>query len=136
MQQALRRCSRRAVEGENAMSHKVISLNFTSLIAERWDSLPDVEKLKAQLATAALAHSELNDIALGLYAPPKEVREVRITAAAADQIRCMWHGHRGRDQISPPVIPLKMFVFGTGQDSSGTWANIEVHPGMDEWEAP
>lgn len=56
-------------------------------------------------------------------------------AVDADQIRCMWHGRRERDQISPPVIPLKIFVWGTGQDQHGTWASIEVHPGMDDWDA-
>ncbi|MFY4713443.1 hypothetical protein ACVCH0_01055 [Burkholderia glumae] len=117
------------------MQHKFICLNFTSVISERWDSLPDVEKLKSQLAIAALAHCELHDVELGLYATPKEVREVTITSAAADQIRCMWHGHRGRGQISPPVIPLRIFVFAFGQDSGGTWASIEVHPGLDDWEA-
>ncbi|WP_124649062.1 hypothetical protein [Burkholderia stagnalis] len=117
------------------MQHKTIPLDFTSIVSERWDSLPDVEKLKKQIAIAAVAHSELHEIELGLYAPPNEVREVKITAAAADQIRCMWHGHRGRDQKSPPVIPLKIFVFEAGQDSTGTWASIEVHPGVDEWEA-
>ncbi|HDR9868168.1 TPA: hypothetical protein QDE31_00025 [Burkholderia cenocepacia] len=116
------------------MQHKVIPLDFTSLVSERWSSLPDIEHLKKQLATLVLAHSELHAIELGLYAPPKEIREVTITAAAADQIRCMWHGHRGRDQLSPPTIPLKIFVFGTGQDQQGTWASIEVHPGKDNWE--
>ncbi|TCG04922.1 hypothetical protein BZM27_37490 [Paraburkholderia steynii] len=74
--------------------HKVICLNFASLVSERWNSLPNIEQLKKQLAVAALAHSELHDIELGLAAPPGEVREVKISAAAADQIQCMWHGHR------------------------------------------
>ncbi|WP_186020403.1 hypothetical protein [Burkholderia gladioli] len=114
--------------------HKFISLNFTSLVSERWNSLPNIEQMKKQIAVAALAHSELHDIELGLAAPPGEVRDVRISAAAADQIQCMWHGHRQGGQLSPPVIPLKLFVFEMGQDVQGTWANIEVHPGMDDWE--
>ncbi|WP_395065563.1 hypothetical protein [Paraburkholderia silvatlantica] len=114
--------------------HKLIFLNFTSLVSERWNSLPDIENLKKQLAVAAIAHSELHGIELGLYAPPKEVREVKISAAAADQIRCMWHGHRESEQLSPPPIPLKIFVFEMGQDAQGTWASIEVHPGLDDWE--
>ncbi len=117
------------------MQHGMISLYFTSIVPERWDSLPDLEKLKKQIALAAVAHSELHDVALGFDAPPNEVREVRITAAAADQIRCMWHGHRSRDQISPPSIPLKIFVIEAGQNHQGTWASIEVHPGMDDWDA-
>jgi hypothetical protein len=46
----------------------------------------------------------------------------------------MWHGHRERDQISPPPIPLKIYVFAMGQDAQGTWVNIEVHPGLDDWD--
>lgn len=114
--------------------HKIICLNFTSLVPDRWDSLPDVEALKKQLASAAIAHSEVHGVALGLYSPPKEVRAVKITSAAADQIKCMWHGHRAKGQMSPPVIPLKIFVFGMGQDAQGTWAAIEVHPGVDDWD--
>ncbi|MEZ0601946.1 hypothetical protein ACAX43_07300 [Paraburkholderia sp. IW21] len=60
---------------------------------------------------------------------------MKISAAAADQIQCMWHGHRGKGQICPPVIPLKIFVFVMGQDAQGTWVAIEVHPGVDDWEA-
>jgi hypothetical protein len=114
--------------------HNVISLNFTSLVSVRWNSLPDIENLKKQLAIAVIAHSELHGIALGIYSPPKEVREVNISAAAADQIRCMWHGHREREQISPPLIPLKIFVFAMGQDAQETWVSIEVHPGLDNWD--
>ena len=115
------------------MSHNLLSLNFTSLVSESWDSLPDPERLKKQIAAAALVHSELTQEALGLYAPPMEMREVRVTAAAADQIRCMWDGHRNRGQISPPAIPLKIFAFAFGQDSGNTWASIEVFPGVDNW---
>ncbi|HZZ77965.1 MAG TPA: hypothetical protein VFE62_05585 [Gemmataceae bacterium] len=117
------------------MQHNVTPLDFTFVVSERWSSLPDIENLKKQPATLAPAHSELHDVELGLYAPPKEIREVRIPAALADQIRCMWHGHRERDQIYPPVIPLKIFVWGMGQDQHGTWASTEVHPGMDDWDA-
>ncbi|WP_412530396.1 hypothetical protein [Burkholderia lata] len=109
-------------------------MNFTSLVSDRWNSLPNIENLKKQLAIATLAHSELHGVALGLYIPPREVREVKISAAAADQIQCMWHGHRVGGQISPPVRPLKIFVFGMGQGEQGTRANIEVHPGMDDWD--
>ncbi|MEM5332181.1 hypothetical protein VSR34_37670 [Paraburkholderia sp. JHI2823] len=113
--------------------HKVVSLNFTSLVSERWSGLPDIENLKKQLSVAVIAHSELYGVALGMYSPPKAIREVKISAAAADQIRCMWHGHREREQISPPPIPLKIFVFAMGQDTQGTWVSIEVHPGLDDW---
>ena len=104
-----------------------------SISSESWASFPDPEKLKKQIAVAVLAHSELIEEPLGSYAPPKEIKEVKITAAVFDQVRCMWHGHRNRGQMSPPSIPLKIFVFGFGQDSKSTWANIEVLPGLDDW---
>jgi hypothetical protein len=116
------------------MEHKIIAFNFTSLVPDDWASFPDFDKLKRQLATAVLAHSELTTTELGLYAPPAEIREVKITAAAADQIRCMWHGHRRRGQNSPPTIPLKIFVFAGGQNSAGSWASVEIFPGVDNWD--
>ncbi|WP_374679684.1 hypothetical protein [Hydrocarboniphaga effusa] len=116
------------------MAHQIISLSFTSLISERWSSFPNHEKLTKEIALAVLAHSELNEEALGLYAPPKEIKEIKVTNAAFDQIQCMWHGHRQSGQQSPPPIPLKIFVFGFGQDASSTWASIEVLPGIDSWE--
>jgi hypothetical protein len=117
--------------------HALQDLPFTSVTSEHWDSLPDTQAIKRHLALAALVHCELTDEALGLYTPPKEIREVQLTHAAADQIRCMWHGHRNRGSKAPPTIPLKVFVTGGGQDGKGhTWADIEVHPGMNNWEAP
>jgi hypothetical protein len=116
------------------MSHKMHSLNFTSLMSESWDSFPDPEKLKKQISMAVLAHSELTEEALGLYTPPEEIKEIRVTAAAFDQVWCMWHGHRDQGRKSPPPIPFKIFVFGFGQDSKGTWASIEVMPGLDNWD--
>jgi hypothetical protein len=73
-------------------------------------------------------------IVAGGYAPPNEIREVRVTAAAVDQIRCMWHSYRNRGQMSPPAMPLKIFAFAFGQESGSTWASIEVFPGLDNWE--
>jgi hypothetical protein len=116
------------------MSHKLHSFEFTSLVSESWDSFPDPDKLKKQIAIAVLAHSELAGEVLGPYAPPKEIRALRITEAAFDQVHCMWHGHRSRGHISPPPIPLKFFVYAFGQDASSSWANIEVMPGLDAWE--
>lgn len=115
------------------MTHKIHSLNFNSLISESWDSFPDPEKLKKQIAIAILAHSELSEDELGFYAPPKEIREIRVTEAVFDQVRCMWHGHRSQGHQSPPPIPLKFFVFGFGQDAANTWASIEVLPGLEDW---
>jgi len=117
--------------------HALQDLPFTSINPERWGTLPDIRGLKMQIALAALAHCELTEVALGLQAPPKEVRDVQLTQAAADQIRCMWHGHRSRGHSAPPTIPLKVFVTGYGQDGEGhTWADIEVHPGLSIWEVP
>ena len=115
------------------MPHRLHSFEFTSFISESWDSFPNHEKLKKQIALAALAHSELTREALGLYAPPNEIREVRVTAAVLDQIMSMWHGHRSQGQLSPPSIPLKLFVFGYGQDATSTWVSIEVLPGLESW---
>lgn len=116
------------------MSHKVYNFDFTSLVSESWNSFPDPEKLKKQIAVAVLAHSELSKEPLGLYTPPKEIREVRVTAAVFDQISCMWHGHRKQGHKAPPPIPLKIFVFSFGQGAQNTWASIEVLPGLDNWE--
>jgi hypothetical protein len=116
------------------MSHQFHTLQFTSLTPERWQSLPDIAVIKQQIASAALAHSEVSEVAFGLYSPPDEIREVHLTQAAADQILCMWHGHRQRSRDAPPVIPLKLFVCGFGQQEGRTWASIEIHPGTDNWE--
>ena len=114
--------------------HKLQSVQFTSLTSESWESLPDMERLRQQIVLAVLAHSELTGESLGLYSPPKEIRQVLITNAAHDQIRVMWHGHRQRGHKAPPAIPLKIFVFGGGQADGTTWSNIEIHPGLDSWD--
>lgn len=119
---------------ERLMAHKVLTLDFTSVIPDGWDGFPNPEKFRREIGLAVLAHSEIADEVLGMYRPPDEIREVHITAAAFDQVRCMWHGHRERGRGSPPSIPLKVFVCGFGQKSGHTWANIEVLPGMDNWD--
>lgn len=114
--------------------HSLQDLPFTSVNPERWGTLPDIAGLKRQIALAALAHCELTEQALGVYAPPKEVRDVQLTTAATDQIRCMWLSDRHGGSKAPPTIPLKVFVTGFGQDGEGnTWADIEVHPGLVHW---
>lgn len=116
--------------------HALLSLPFTSITPESWDSLPDMAAIKRNIALAALAHCELTEDAVGMYKPPKEIRELYLTHAAADQIRCMWHGHRSRGHKAPPAIPLKVFVTSFGQDGKGhSWADLEVHPGLDNWAA-
>jgi hypothetical protein len=115
--------------------HQLQDLSFTSVTSEHWDSLPDIQTIKRHIALAALTQSELTETALGLYSPPNEIREITLTQAAADQIRVMWHGHRNHGNKAPPTIPLKLFVTGGGQDGNGhTWASIEVHPGISNWE--
>ena len=116
--------------------HNLHILPFTSLTSERWDSLPDMKTMRQQIASAALAHCEISGDVFGFYSPPNEIRDVQITAAAVDQIRCMWHGHREGNKSSPPVILLKLFVTGFGQANGETWAELEVHPGLDDWESP
>lgn len=115
--------------------HGLHSIQFTSVTSERWDSLPDADKLAVQIGQAVMAHSELSEEALGLYEPPDEIREVRLTQAVYDLVRCMWHGHREKGHASPPPIPLKVYVFAHGQSGGNSWASIEVHPGSDRWEA-
>lgn len=124
--------------------HALQDLPFTSVIPGRWGTLPDIAGLKRQIALAALANCELTEQALGVYSPPKEVREVQLTYAATDLIRSLWlgdarEGREGRDgqqggSKAPPTIPLKVFVTGFGQDADGnTWADIEVLPGLLNW---
>lgn len=117
--------------------HALQDLPFTSVVPGRAGAFPDIASLRRQIALAALAHCELTEQALGVYTPPKEVREVQLTRAAADQIRSMWHGLRLEGSTAPPTIPLKVFVTGFGQDADGsTWADIEVHPGLPDWSLP
>ena len=116
--------------------HGFHTIHFTSLTSESWGGLPDVEGLRNQISEAILAHSEVQEQALGFYRPPDEIRELLLTQAVHDQIRCMWHGHRSAGRTSPPTIPLRIFVYGFGQAGGKTWASVEVHPGVDNWDAP
>lgn len=116
--------------------HALKAFSFASLTAERWDSFPETATILKQVGEAILAQSEVSGEHLGFHAPPNEVREVRMTVAALDQIRCMWHGHREPGRHSPPAIPLRYFVTGFGQSNEKSWASVEVHPGADNWEAP
>lgn len=93
------------------MSHSLHTFEFTSLTSESWDSFPDSEKLRKHIAGAVLAYSELSGNALGFYSPPKDIREILVTQAVFDQVLTMWHGHRDKNHIAPPSIPLKLFVF-------------------------
>src|SRR3546814_12044325 len=81
-----------------------------------------------------LSDSEITKTRVGFYNPPKRIRKVAISDAAWDQITQMWHGHRKAGAASPPVIPLKYFVNGFGQNPPDTWADVEILPGVDSWE--
>lgn len=117
------------------MQHGTFDFEFNSLIAQGWDTFPSSESLRTQIATAALAQSELKEWQFGLFSPPDKIAEIHLTSAARDQIMCMWHGHRKLGKQSPPSIRLRLFVCGFGTDSDGSWANLEVLPGLDTWEA-
>lgn len=107
--------------------------SFTSLDPNAWLGYPTQENLCEEIAQAVLAHSEVLEKPLGFYVPPDEIREVRITVAALDQIRCMWHGHRKAGHQSPPVIPLSFFVYSFGQENGKSYACIEILPGLEAW---
>ncbi|WP_171941272.1 hypothetical protein [Herbaspirillum rubrisubalbicans] len=115
--------------------HELRTLAFASLTAERWDSFPETATISKQIGDAILAQSEVSGDHVGFYNPPDEIKEVKVTVAALDQIQCMWHGHRQPGRRSPPAIPLRYFVTGFGQENGKSWASVEVYPGVDNWEA-
>lgn len=71
------------------VDHGFHELPFTSLMSERRDNLPDLKIIQQRIASALLAHCEVAGYNLGLYSPPKEITEVRVTVAVMDQIRCV-----------------------------------------------
>ena len=118
------------------MTHRVLTVELVSGSPPSWNQMPSLDDLKQQIAAAVLADSEIASKTLGFYSPPQRIRNVEISKAAWDQITCMWHGHRARGAISPPFIPLKYFVWGFGQMPPDTWADIEILPGVDNWDVP
>jgi hypothetical protein len=121
--------------GADTMTHSFRQFDFVPTSPSSWNLFPSLIELQRQISLAILADCEVADVSLGFYKPPKRIREIIISYAARDQITCMWHGHRQRGAFSPPVIPLRYFVFGFGQDPPDTWADVEVHPGLEKWEA-
>jgi|ERR1051325_5967798 hypothetical protein len=116
------------------MRHGLFSLDLAVVNPQAWDTLPSADHIKSEVARVLLANRDVLDTDTGVDA--KRVRKVVLTGAAWDQISCMWHGHRAKSALGPPQIPLKYFVCGYGQDGKGdSWVDIEVHPGVDEWEA-
>jgi hypothetical protein len=111
--------------------HGLLSVPFTSLTSENRDGVPEVNKLKTEIAQTVLACSELTDEALGIFTLPEEIREVLPTQAVYDPIGSMWHGQRDRGHASPPPLPLKIFVVGFGHSDGKTWPGIEGPPGRD-----
>ena len=116
------------------MSHRLHKLLLQPVFPSSWAGMPSQSSIKQQISLAVLADSELSSTALGFYTPPKRVREVILSSAAFDQIRSMWHGHRAASSISPPTIPLTYFVIGFGQSPPDSWVDIEVLPGLENWE--
>jgi len=117
------------------MTHSLRKIDFVPSLPSSWELFPSTIELQQQISLAILADSEVADVSLGFYKPPGRIREIIISHAARDQITCMWHGHRERGAKSPPVIPLRYFVFGFGQKPPDTWVDVEVHPGHEHWEA-
>ena len=116
------------------MKHGLFSLDLTVANPQAWDTLPSPDHVRAEIARVLLANRDVADTDTGVNA--KRVRKVVLTGAASDQISCMWHGHRVRSKLGPPQIPLKYFISGYGQDGKGdSWVDVEIHPGVDEWEA-
>ena len=115
------------------MTYCLYSLNFVSTIPSTW-VWPSREELESYLSTAILLDSEITVKSLGFYKPPKRIRKLKISNAAYDQIEKMWWGHRDRDAESPPAIPLKYFVFGFGQNPPDNWVDVEMLPGVDDWD--
>lgn len=115
--------------------HELIEFQVVFTETKLWDNFPDVPTIKRQVSVALLANCSLTDTDVGIFSSPTEIREITVTSAAIDQIRCMWHGHRNVGYRSPPVMPLKVFVIGGGQDGTGrSWVDIEVLPGISSWE--
>ena len=115
------------------MKHCLFNMNFVSTIPSTWE-WPSRKRLEELLSIAVLIDSEITDKSLGLYNPPERVRKLKISNSAYDQIRRMWWGHRDIGADSPPAIPLKYFVFGFGQNPPDNWVDIEILPGIDEWD--
>ena len=113
--------------------HRLRRLELVSGSPASWPVMPSAVELQQQIAMSVLSDSEITDVAIGFYSPPKRIRTVVISSAALDQISCMWHGHRKAGSGSPPVIPLRYFVTGFGQSPPDTWVDVEIFPGVDSW---
>ena len=118
------------------MRHGLFSLDFAVVNPKAWDTLPAADHIRSEIARVLVANRDVVDTDTDTGVDAKRVREVLLTGAAWDQISWMWHGHRAKSALGPPRIPLKYFVCGYGQDGKGdSWVDVEVHPGVEEWEA-
>ena len=51
------------------------------------------------------------------------------------QIRDSWWGHRDRKIYdTPPSVPLKFYVAGLSTGRVGEFVDVEIYPGIDNWE--
>src|SRR3546814_1433739 len=116
------------------MLHRLRLLELVSSEPAICEDMSSGADLQQQIAMAVLTDSEITKTRVGFYNPPKRILKVAISDAAWDQITQMWHGHRKAGAASPPVIPLKYFVNGFGQNPPDTWADVEILPGVDSWE--
>ena len=112
----------------------MFEFSFFSASPETWNRKMTNEEIETIVATSILLDSEILERTLGFYKPAKRIREIRMTAAALDQIAYSWWGKRDHGAQSPPTIPLKYYVYGLGQKPPDTWVDVEVLPGVDEWE--
>lgn len=117
------------------VQHGLHSVDVIFGSAQSWAQLPSRPEIEREISLAVLAQSEIAEVTLGFYKPPRRVRKIDLTLAALDQINCMWHGFRARSADAPPPIPLHYFVIGFGQEPPDTWVDIEVHPGVARWDA-
>ena len=115
------------------MSTRLFEFSFVSIVPSTWNRKLSNNEIEEIIGTAILINSELLGRTLGFYKPPRRIRELKITAAAFDQIAYSWWGKRKSSSASPPAIPLKYYVYGFGQKQLDTWVDIEVLPGLDNW---
>ena len=113
--------------------NRLFDFSFFSSTPSTWNRRLSKEEIEKLISSSILVDSKILERTLGLYKPPKRIREIRVTAAAHDQIAVMWWGSREPDAKSPPVILLKYYVYGFGQKPPDTWVDVEILPDLDNW---
>ena len=95
--------------------------------------LPSAEFVESRIALCVIDRMILQGDEMALDGRP-QVENVRITAAALQQIDLAWWSYRDdRDPERAPVIDMTFFItaFRSGSPPS---IDIEVLPGRDTWE--